>query len=391
MKFVSLAMVTTLLLATTLTACAPQPSAEPEPTPTTTPTQTANPTATPDPTSELRYEMLTLPTTPQPPSVHDSGFLTDQDTRRKNASTLVEALYTNNTEQLRSVLSDSLLNSSLPLPNLTGLVITNVVLGGGTYDVPFAALTIADAGSTGLPTGEHEFRFSFDEKGKVCDFSMFDGTLPDEQAQGMGLEPGAWVKLASMNVKDERQDTVYSHSYTQIVGHKLDALGFLVGETRAFSITEQSTYDANGNLSEYAMTSCEELPGSWQIPRDRAEWYETPPAENCLSDTELQSVCDQLNTVFTQLRSGTYTTEWENDPEQAMLDVWDAARPMPVEVTPEMLRSDILNDSNQDSSSKTRVWIPLPDGCWAVCTLDENNSLDLFTGFGFALAVPTAS
>lgn len=398
MKKLSLAIPALLLAG--LTACSPfsaseatpMPAGTPAATAEPTPTPTVAPTPTPDPSAGLEYETLTLPTTPQPPHIYDSYFMAREDlgTKRSNGCTFVEALYTNDAEKLRSVLSDSLLESGLPLPDLTGLVITDVSMGGGVYEAPYAMLTIADPGATGLPAGDREFRFSFDEEGKVDGFYLQDGDLEDDVARSMGLEPGAWMQLGSLDVTDNRKDNVYLTSATRVVGRKQDALGFAVGEVRAFAVTERRTYDGDNNLVEYAMTSCRELPGKWPVPRDRYERYTQPPAGNCLSEEELQSVCDQLNTLFAQLRDGTYTWEWEDDPAEAALDVWDAARPVPVAVTPEVLRSDVLQYPNPDIAPKTRIWVPLPDGCWAVCSLAEDNSLELFLGFGFALAVPAA-
>ena len=398
MKKLSLAIPALLLVG--LTACGPFSASEATPMPAETPVATAEPTPmptaaptpTPDPSAGLEYEMLTLPTTPQPPHLYDGQFMTRDETQteRSNGYALIEALYTNDADKLRGALSDSLLESGLPLPDLTGLVITDVSLYGGVYESPFALLTIADPGASGLPAGDHEYRFSFDEDGKVDGFFLLDGDLEDDVAQGMGLEPGAWMQLGSLDVTNDRKDNVYLTSATRVVGRKQDALGFAVGEIRAFAVTERSTYDGDNNLVEYAMPSCEELPGEWLTPRDRNDWYTQPPAGNCLSEEELQSVCDQLNTLFAQLREGTYTWEWEDDPAEAALDVWDAARPVPVAVTPEVLRSDVLQYPNPDIAPKTRIWVPLPDGCWAVCSLAEDNSLELFLGFSFALAVPAA-
>ena len=127
MKYRSLAIPALLLAA--LTACGPLAAPEATPLPTATPaateqptpTPTAVPTPAPDPSAGLDYEMLTLPTTPQPPHIYDSYFMArdDLETERSNGVTFVEALYTNDAEKLRSVLSDSLLESSLPLPDLT--------------------------------------------------------------------------------------------------------------------------------------------------------------------------------------------------------------------------------------------------------------------------------
>ena len=386
------------VLLAVLTACGPlaRPEATPAPTATPaatvepTPTPTAAPTPTPDPSAGLDYEMLTLPTTPQPPHVYDGQFMPNNAAGHDNGLAFVEALYTNDTEKLRSVLSDSLLDSGLPLPDLTGLVITDVSVGGGLYEVPYATLTIADPGATGLPAGNHEFRFSFDAEGKVEEFYLQDGDLEDAVARGMGLEPGAWIQLGSLDVKDTLEDDAHLTAATRVVGRKQDALGWTVGEVRAFAITERKVYDGHSNLTEYAMTSCQELPGDWPVLRNRTDWYTQPPEGNCLSDEQLQSVSDQLNDLFARLLDGTYTGEWVDDPVRAALSVWDAARPVPVAVTPEVLRSDVLQYPNPDIAPQTRVWIPLPDSCWAVCSLTEEGSLNPNFSFSFALAAPAA-
>lgn len=381
------------LLLAALAACGELPASEASPIPTETPaaaaeptpTPTVAPTPTPDPSAQLDYETLTLPLTPQPPHVYDGQFMPNNAAGHDNGLAFVEALYTNDTEKLRSVLSDSLLDSGLPLPDLTGLVVTDVSVGGGLYESPYASLTIAEPGATGLPAGNHEFRFSFDEEDKISGLSAQNGDLEDEAARGMGLEPGAWIQLGSLDVKDTRKDNVYLTSATRVVGRKQDALGFAVGEVRAFAVTERRTYDGDNNLVEYAMTSCEELPGDWPAPRDRYEWYTQPPEGNCLNDEQLQSVSDQLNDFFARLHDGTYTGEWVDDPVRAALSVWDAARPVPVAVTPEVLRSDEQVKYNPQC---TRIWVPLPDSCWAVCSLAEDGSPNLFLSFSFALTKP---
>lgn len=199
MKKLSLAIPALLLAG--LTACGPFSASDATPAPAETPAATAEPTPTPtvaptptpDPSAGLEYEMLTLPTTPQPPHLYDGQFMTRDETQteRSNGYALIEALYTNDADKLRGALSDSLLESGLPLPDLTGLVITDIFLAGGTYEAPMALLTIADPGATGLPAGDHEFRFSFDEEGKVDGFFLWVGDLEDAEARGMGLEPGA--------------------------------------------------------------------------------------------------------------------------------------------------------------------------------------------------------
>lgn len=390
MKFLPLTIAAVLLAALTACGSLARPDTAPVPPAATaepTPALTATPTLTPYPGAQLNYETLILPTTPQPPHVYDGQFMPNNAAGHDNGLAFVEALYTNDAEKLRSVLSDSLLESGLPLPDLTGLVITDVSVGGGRYEAPYASLTIAEPGATGLPAGNHEFRFSFDEEDKISGFSALDGDLEEAVAQGMGLETGVWMQLGSLNVMDDRKENVYLTSATRVVGRKQDALGFAVGEVRAFAVTERRTYDGDNNLVEYAMTSCEELPGEWPVPRDRYEWYTQPPAGNCLSDAQLQSVSDQLNDLFARLLDGTYIGEWVDDPVRAALSVWDAACPVPVAVTPEVLRSDEQVEFNPQC---TRIWVPLPDGCWAVCPLAEDGTVDLFQGFSFVLAEPAA-
>lgn len=371
-----------------LVGCTTQIRGEVKPSP--SPAPTAAPASTPaqETMPPLEYEMLALPLTPQPPEIYDSQFMPREDTQDHRASgyAFIEALYTNDAQKLRSVLSDSVLNSGLPLPDLTGLVITEVYLAGGVYEVPFATLTVADPGATGLAAGSHEFRFSFDEEGKVDGFCMwFD--LEEATARAMGLDSGPWMSIGTLDVTYEQQGDLQLRNEIMVVGRKLDALGFSVGEVRAFSIEEQTSYE-EGGAQEYKMTSCQELPGDWPVPRDSREQYARPPVGNCLTHAELASVCDQLNTLFTQLRDGTYTWEWEEDPHQAALHLWNPAHPVPVAVTPEALRSVERSWPNPDIAPQTQVWVPLPDQCWAVCSLTEEGKVDDFLGFSFALECP---
>lgn len=380
------------LLAAALTACTVSQAVEPVPTaspaPSSTPVPTETPAPTEQPSAQLTYEMLPPVERERAPYMHTSSFTPVDDAARQNGLTLVEALRTNDEELLRTTLSDSLLESGLPLPDLTGLVVTDVFMGGGRYEVPFAELAIVDAGASGLPVGWHEFRFSFDEEGKVSEFSVRGEDLSDEEAEGMGLEPGVWVNMGTLEETNERQDLVYLYTGTLIVGRKLDALGFSVGETRAFSISEQYTYGEDNRLASYEILSCEELPGNWPVKVDRYDRYAVLPEGNCLEDEELREVCQALNVRFAQLLDGTYTREWTEDAADAAWTCWDAARPVPVEVTPEVLRSDILQYPNPDIQPQTRVWIPLPDNCWAVCTVEKEDGNLSFSDFSFMLVAP---
>ncbi len=381
-----------VLLAAVLTACTvPQktatvPTASPAPSSTPAPTETPAPTQ--PPSAQLTYEMLPPVERERAPYTHDSSFMPVDEDARRNGLTLVEALRANDEELLRTTLSDSLLESGLPLPDLTGLVITDVFMGGGKYEVPFAELAIVDAGASGLSEGWREFRFSFDEEGKVSEFSVRGEDLREETAQEMGLEPGAWVCMGTLDATDEWQEQVRLYTATMVVGRKLDALGFSVGEVRAFSVSERYSYGEDDQLASYEMLSCEELPGDWPIGTDRYDRYAVLPEGNCLDDEELREVCEALNVLFAQLLDGTYTREWTEDAADAAWTCWDAARPVPVEVTPGVLRSDVLQFPNPDIQPKTQVWVPLPDDCWAVCTVEREDGAIQLSGFGFMLAAP---
>lgn len=381
-----------VVLAAALTACsvpqeaAPVPTASPAPSCTPAPTETPAPTQ--PPSAQLTYEMLPPVERERAPYTYDSSFAPVDEEARRNGLTLVEALRTNDEELLRTTLSDSLLESGLPLPDLTGLVITDVFMGGGKYDAPFADLAIVDAGASGLPEGRREFRFSFDEEGKVSEFSVRGEDLSEETAQEMGLEPGVWVCMGTLDATYEQQDQIHLYTATMVVGHKLDALGFSVGEVRAFSVSERYSYGEDNQRISYEMLSCEELPGNWPVVADRYDRYAVLPEGNCLDDEELREMCKALNVLFGQLLDGTYTREWTEDAADAAWTCWDAARPVPVEVTPEVLRSDILQAPNPDIQPQTRVWVPLPDDCWAVCTVETTDGTVQLSDFSFMLAAP---
>lgn len=121
-----------VLLAAALTACTvPQeaatvPTASPAPSSTPAPTETPAPTQ--PPSAQLTYEMLSPVERERAPYAHDSSFMPVDEEARRNGLTLVEALRTNDEELLRTTLSDSLLESGLPLPDLTGLVITDAFM-----------------------------------------------------------------------------------------------------------------------------------------------------------------------------------------------------------------------------------------------------------------------
>ena len=58
-------------------------------------------------------------------------------------------------------------------------------------------------------------------------------------------------------------------------------------------------------------------------------------------------------------------------------------------VTPGVLRTDWLAYPNPDIRPVVRVWVPLPQSCWAVFTLDEDGHL--IAKANYALTPPPAA
>lgn len=90
------------------------------------------------------------------------------------------------------------------------------------------------------------------------------------------------------------------------------------------------------------------------------------------------------------LLDGSYqAAEFSSGPARDALRAWDPARPLPVAVTPGALRTDWLAYPNPDIRPVVRVWVPLPQSCWAVFTLDEDGHL--IAKANYALTPPPAA
>ena len=98
-----------------------------------------------------------------------------------------------------------------------------------------------------------------------------------------------------------------------------------------------------------------------------------------------------LNTRFAELQAGTYRPDFADayDPRYHYdfnLQVWDAAMPLPVSVTPEVLRSE----QTQYSPEIYTIWVPLPNGYWASTTYNRANSVGFPSGFIYSLDLSAA-
>ncbi len=184
------------------------PTASPAPAPSAAPTATPAP-PTPEPTAApipITYTTMPVRMEPNPLPSYEGAtytFMPDNETARRNGYEFVAALYTHDVERLETALSDEVLAAGNPLRDLNGLVIGEAHLAGGRYEVPVATLTVIDPGNTRLPVGQHEYRWQFDEAGKVAKFSPYLIAAIGEQypygEEKAGLSPQEWTPVESLN------------------------------------------------------------------------------------------------------------------------------------------------------------------------------------------------
>ena len=399
--FARLSMVSALLLL--LTACGgpllpdsaeappagePAATATPAPQPTVTPKPT--PTPAPDPSDTLEYTMLPVTWEGRAFGSYESEtwqFMprAEAEAARKNGYLLAQGLYEGDAEKVRAALSDRVLAAGNPLEELEGLKIAEIMLAGGLYEIPYMSLTVADPGVTPLLAGEHTYNLRFDETGKVDFFSPFSVAAADALADGED-----WVSLGNWGIQETIQgDTLQGVRYS-IQGRLADPLGLRAAEVRGTRVQYHAARQPDGmwgeNVEEEEETS---IPGKWPLPLDLHETYGEPPEGNVLSPEERQQVCDQLNRKFASLRDGTYDDGFGGDPARKILYAWDNARPLPLTVTPESLRSRRYSQRNPDIPSGVSVWVPLPNHCWVVYNIAESGgAAGEMSGPSYVLEVP---
>lgn len=370
------------------------PTASPAPAlsaaPTATPAPpTPEPTATPIP---ITYTTMPVRMEPNPLPSYEGAtctFMPDNETARRNGYEFIAALYTHDVERLETALSDEVLAAGNPLRDLNGLVIGEVHLAGGRYEVPVATLTVIDPGNTRLPVGQHEYRWQFDEAGKVAKFSPYLVAAIGEQypygEEKAGLSPQEWTPIESL---DQWLDEEGIRQNNYVLYARCDPLCIRAeGEGRLFCYEVQR----DTQTGETETTSVREIPGSWQTPQFSSSWMRTPPAGNDLPEEELAALTEQLNTRFAELQAGTYRPDFADayDPRchyDFNLQVWDAAMPLPVSVTPEVLRSE----QTQYNPEIYTIWVPLPNGYWASTTYNRANSVGFPSGFIYSLDLSAA-
>lgn len=360
-------------------APAPQPTATPQPTP----------TPTPDPSLALQYQMLPVTWEGKAFGSYESEtwqFMprAEAEAARKNGYLLAQGLYEGDAEKVRAALSDRVLAAGNPLEELDGLKIAEIMLAGGLYEIPYMSLTVVDPGVTPLLAGEHTYNLWFDETGKVDFFSPFYMWVTDALAEGED-----WVSLGNGGGRETIQGDTLQGVYYSIQGRLADPLGLRAAEVRGTRVQYHAARQPDGMWGENVEEEETYIPGKWPLPLDLHETYGEPPEGNVLSPEERQQVCDQLNRKFASLRDGTYDDGFGGDPARKILYAWDNARPLPLTVTPESLRSRRYSQRNPDIPSGVSVWVPLPDHCWVVYNIAESGgAAGEMSGPSYVLEVP---
>lgn len=125
----------------------------------------------------LVYEPLPLSREKKtPPAFEQATAQFDREqTEKQNAYKLALGLYNNDKQAVAeacfgenaSAETDYAYDMGLAFPfnDLDGLVVTDFYLGGGKYESPFIALTVADPGATGLLRGAHSYYVGFADGG----------------------------------------------------------------------------------------------------------------------------------------------------------------------------------------------------------------------------------
>lgn len=365
----------------------PAATATPAPQPTVTPKPT--PTPAPDPSLALQYQMLPVTWEGKAFGSYESEtwqFMprAEAEAARKNGYLLAQGLYEGDAEKVRAALSDRVLAAGNPLEELEGLKIAEIMLAGGLYEIPYMSLTVVDPGVTPLLAGEHTYNLRFDETGKVDFFSPFSVAAADALADGED-----WVSLGNGGGRETIQgDTLQGVRYS-IQGRLADPLGLRAAEVRGTRVQYHAARQPDGMWGENVEEEETSIPGKWPLPLDLHETYGEPPEGNVLSPEERQQVCDQLNRKFASLRDGTYDDGFGGDPARKILYAWDNARPLPLTVTPESLRSQRYSERNPDIPSGVSVWVPLPDHCWVVYNIAESGgAAGEMSGPSYVLEVP---
>lgn len=339
-----------LLCALLLAGCAAGqgtavPAAAPSPTAAPTATPEPTPSPTPDPASLLEYTVLPLDAAKSAPDTSWWwAFTPYQDAAKEYARQFAMGLYNNDPEAVRAACAGSVLTAAFPLEDLTGLNVTEFNLSGGQYDAPTLMLTVTDPGTTPLLRGRHYYTISYDGDGKVNWLSLYN--------PGPDFGGNLQYAVYSASLGENRRCIVTASA------DPADPLG-LTGRQPELTYCESYW---NGTTTEYL--NQQDL-GAVDATPYGITMYTIPPEENCLTEAELITVCDALNQQFAALADGSYQSEWYDTPgNDAQLSAWDAAVPLPVSITPDVLRSEVEEEPN--AFHMLYVYVPLPQNCWAV-------------------------
>lgn len=330
------------------------------------PAVTPKSTSAPNQSSQLEYTTLPLDTTQDAATACqlDALHIPNKPEAEDYARQFAWGLYNRDADAVRSACSDRALSGSFPLDDLDGLFITEFSLSGGEYDTPTLTLTVADPGATPLLRGQHSYYMDYDNDGKIDWLCLY--------GPGAALDYKLPVARYDQTIEDDALPSDGEHIFiATATGNTADTLGLVPA---AANLECYDNYwllddDAQGHYEKRDQQTL----GTVDAPPYGITRYGVPPEGNSLTDNKLEVVCEALNQHLAALASGSYTGQYYAAPcNEAQLSAWDAAVPLPIAVTPEALRS--LSTEDCYGTPCTDIWVPLPENCWAILTINSNFS-----------------
>ena len=339
-------------------AITPEPTVEPIPEPT--------PAPTPAPASLLEYTTLPLDATQDDSTACqlDTLHISNNPEAENYARQFAWGLYNRDVNAVRAACSDRALSGSFPLDDLNGLCITEFSLGGGEYETPFLTLTVADPGNTPLLRGQHSYYLDYDSDGKIDWLCLY--------GPGAALDYKLSVARYDQTIEDDALPSDGERTFiATATGDAADTLGLIPAAANLECYDNYWLLDDDAQ-GRYEKRNQQAL-GTVDAPPYGITRYGVPPEGNALTDNKLEIVCEALNQHLAALANGSYTGQYYTAPcNEAQLSAWDAAVPLPVSVTPDVLRS--LSTEDCYGTPCTDIWVPLPENCWAILTINSNFS-----------------
>ena len=330
------------------------------------PAATPEPTSAPNQSSQLEYTTLPLDTAQDAATACqlDTIYIPNKPEAEDYARQFAWGLYNRDADAVRAACSDRALNGSFLLDDLDGLCITAFSLGGGEYDTPTLTLTVADPGATPLLRGQHSYYMDYDSDGKIGWLCLY--------GPGAALDYKLSVARYDQTIEDDALPSDGEHTFiATATGDAADTLGLIPAAANLECYDNYWLLDDDAQ-GRYEKRNQQAL-GTVDAPPYGITRYGVPPEGNALTDNKLEVVCEALNQHLAALANGSYTGQYYTAPcNEAQLSAWDAAVPLPVAVTPDVLRS--LSTEDCYGTPCTDIWVPLSENCWAILTINSNFS-----------------